>query len=184
MKKIFRNSKVLSFLVIVAAVAVIGGVGSTVAYYHDQTGEKVNEFSVGNVTTEIVEIFNKIDNHTYDKNPRVTNTGMSDCYIRMRYEVTPEKEMEDRLILEGLAGANWVQDGEWYYYTKPVKPGESTTELFNKVKVDYNEKDKPWVDFDIILYQEAVQAEVFDSEGNPVTDAGRDAIWAQYDAQN
>lgn len=180
MKKIFRNSKVLSLLAIVAAVAVVSGVGTTVAYFQDKTGEKVNEFSVGNVTTEIVEIFNKINNREYEKRPRVTNTGMSDCYIRMRYEVTPENEMKDRLVLEGLAGANWVKEGEWYYYTKPVKPGESTTELFNKVTVDYNETDKPWVDFDIILYQEAVQAEVF-VDGQSITDAA--TIWAQYDKQ-
>ena len=180
MKKIFRNSKVLSLLAIVAAVVVISGVGTTFAYFQDKTGEKVNEFSVGNVTTEIVEIFNKINDHEYEKRPCVTNTGKSNCYIRMRYEVTPENEMKDRLNIIGLPGANWTKEGEWYYYTKPVKPGESTTDLFQKVNVDYNEKDKPWVDFDIILYQEAVQAEVV-ANGQVVTDAA--TIWAQYDAQ-
>lgn len=180
MKKIFQNSRILVLLTFAAVVVLLGGVGKTVAYYQDQSNKEVNEFTVGNVTTEIVEIFNKINDHEYQKEPRVTNTGMNDCYVRIRWEVTPENIMKDRLEFVGLAGSGWEKDGDWYYYTKAIKPGESTTELFKTVKVAYNETDMPWVDFDIILYQEAVQA-VVNVDGKVITDY--QTIWTQYDAK-
>lgn len=179
MKKLFKSAKSKIIIVATVLAATVLAVGITMALYQDNSNTVVNTFTVGNVTTEIVEIFNKINDHEFQKEPCVTNTGENDCYVRIRYEVTPNK-VEKNLTFEGLTGTGWKQDGDWYYYTKPVKPGESTTPLFEKVKVNYNETDNPWIDFDIILYQEAVQAKVM-SNGTEITDM--DAIWAQYDAQ-
>ena len=179
MKKILNNAK--SKIMIVAAVLAVTilAVGITMAFYHDSSNTAVNTFTVGNVTTEIVEIFKKLDDHNFQKEPRVTNTGENDCYIRIRYQVTPSTA-EERLTFAGKPGNGWTEKDGWYYYTKAVEPGESTTPLFTKVTVDYNETDKPWIDFDIILYQEAVQAEIM-SDGSLITDMN--TIWKQYDAQ-
>lgn len=179
MNKNFRSSKIIVSLGIALFIVVTLGIGTTTAYFKDQSQKVVNEFTVGNVTTEIVEIFNKKNNHEYEKRPRVTNTGMNSCYIRMRFEVTPE-EMGKRIKFSDLPGNGWKKSGEWYYYENPVEPGQSTSELFTGITVEYNEADKPWKDFDILLYQEAVQAEVF-ADNQSITDAG--TIWAQYDAQ-
>lgn len=178
MKKLFKNAK--SKIIIVAAVlaAAVLAVGITMALYQDNSNMVVNTFTLGNVTTEIVEIFQKEDDTTYKKEPRVTNTGENDCYIRLRYQITPEEAGKRQVSLDG-PGEGWKQVGDWYYYQNPVKPGESTTPLFTTVKLQYDEEDNPWIDFDILLYQEAVQT-VAVNNGEKVTDMM--TIWKLYDS--
>ncbi len=183
MKKLLMNRKNTIIAIAVTLAVMVIAIGTTMAFYQNQTATAVNTFAVGNVTTEIVEIFNKISDTEYQKEPRVTNTGENDCYIRMRVSVTP-KEALDNLSID-FDTVNWTgktgADGEeWYYYNNPVAPGESTTPLFTKVNVSYDEEEHPWIDFDIILYQEAVQSEVV-RNGDTLTDST--AIWNLYDAK-
>lgn len=177
-----RKSTIIAIAATLAAVMAIA-IGTTVAFYQEQTAEAVNTFAVGNVTTEIVEIFNKISDTEYQKEPSVANTGENDCYIRMRVSVTPGEALDNLSI--DFDTANWTRktgaDGEdWYYYNNSVAPGQSTTPLFTKVNVSYDEEEHPWIDFDIILYQEAVQSEVV-VNGETITDSA--SIWNLYDAK-
>lgn len=175
MKKSRKNIIIAAVSTLAAAILIAG---VTLALYTTRTEGTVNTFTVGNVTTEIIEIFNKINDHEYQKEPCVTNTGENSCYIRMRAAITPEDALANLDI--NYDTRNWEKKGEWYYYKNEVAPGESTTPLFTRVNVDYNETDKPWIDFDIILYQEAVQSSVMNN-GTLITD--RDTIWNLYNGQ-
>lgn len=180
MKK-FWKSRTCRIIAIAATLLIVVAVGGmTMARYQGKTGEMVNTFTVGNVDTQIIEIFNQLSNTEYQKEPRVTNTGANDCYVRLMVTVTPVEAL-DRLSID-YDTEHWTRDEAtgWYYYKEELAPGQSTTPLFTTVKVDYNETDKPWIDFDIILYQEAVQAEVI-KDGKTVTEMAD--IWALYDAQ-
>lgn len=183
-KEIFKNKKIA---VTVASVLAIVGVtvGATMAYVSSKTGTLTNTFAVGSVDTELDEVISELN-----KVPYVTNTGKSDCIVRIRKTISP-----DNLGIETVGDEkykckykgqeyywnkdDWKEDGEFYYYTKILAPGESTTPLFTKVilpedwyKVD--EKGNKVIDetkfvaFDIGLYQEAVQARAFDKDGKEI----------------
>ncbi len=181
MKRMWKSKYGIVVITAVVLVALASAYGVTSAMQLKQTNSVENIFTVGTVNTEIVEIFQKINNHEYQKEPRVTNTGNNSCYVRIRLEITP-MEAHDRISLD-FDTENWIKpDGsDWYYFKQEVAPGHSTTPLFTKVTVDYNETDKPWMDFDIILYQEAVQSEVT-TGGETITDMTE--IWNLYDGQS
>lgn len=203
MKKqnIWKNKKLCGAVLSIGLV-VATAVGVTAAYYRAETDEVVNQFSAGNVTTELVEDFVQNTDTEFTKTPRVTNTGANDCLIRLRMKVTPESLLNqkvldedgnatatDYLVISGWSSKWTLQADGFYYYSDIVKPGESTEPLFTAVTVNYDknaQKGEPneWVDFDIILYQEAVQAEVI-KDGQPLVDlngngSNHDEIWASY----
>lgn len=184
-----------------AGVLVIAtALGVTAAYYKAETEKVENQFSVGNVTTELVEEFEQLDDlgTEFKKTPMVTNTGANACIIRMRMNVTPESLLtrlvkdehgnntaQKYLEISGLPGADWTYNAEdgFYYYNKVVKPGESTSALFDKVIVNFDEYN-PWMDFDIVMYQEAVQA-VAKSNQDTITATDLETmyqIWKLYDS--
>lgn len=197
MKKlqIFKNKKIISAIVSIALV-VTAAIGVTAALYQAETDSVVNQFTVGNVTTELVEEFyqNPGSDTDFTKTPKVTNTGANDCLVRIRMNVTPESLLSQKVLDENgnetnyLVISGWpskwtLKDDGFYYYSDVVKPGKSTEPLFTTVTVNYDKDaedgaSNAWVDFDIILYQEAVQAEVIEN-GVTITDADR--IWASYD---
>lgn len=211
MKKnqIVNNKKIIGVIVSIVLVMVTA-LGVTLAYYQDETGTIVNQFSVGNVTTELVEDFKQTDDNgvtaTFDKTPKVTNTGANACLVRVRVSITPESVVTKKMTIAGSeksyleissADGTWVyhpendwkqglwryEDG-WYYYEGVVQPGHSTAALFENVVVNYGSEEQ-WEDFDIIIYQEAVQAEVVNGEQliSGTTPEGRMEIWSLYDAQ-
>uniref|UniRef100_UPI004055D7BA hypothetical protein n=1 Tax=Acetatifactor sp. TaxID=1872090 RepID=UPI004055D7BA len=178
------------------ALVITTSIGVTAAYYKAESNVVENQFSVGNVTTELVEEFYQKTDTEFVKTPMVTNTGADSCLVRVRMNVTPESLLEQKvldaqgnetnqnyLVIEGWS-ENWTfkNDG-YYYYNKVLQPGESTDALFTTVHVNYDEAQNPWVDFDIILYQEAVQSEVVEN-GQTIsgtTAEGRTAIWGLYE---
>lgn len=184
-----KNKIVTAILLVTLVMAT--AVGVTVAAYHFQTEKVANKFTVGNVTTELVEDFYQKPgtDSEFTKTPRVTNTGADECLVRLRVTFTPEKITGKVVVDENGVSKkylevtgwsdNWVlnPDDGFLYYNKALEPGESTDPVFTTVKVNYNEEN-PWVDFDIILYQEAVQAKVIDDNGEAIEDP--DTIWKTY----
>lgn len=63
----------------------------------------------------------------------------------------------------------------YYYYTKPIKPNESTPSLFTYVKTLYDNMDDV-KQYDIIVYTESVQTT--DSNGEAYTDY--EAAWKDF----
>lgn len=175
---------VLSTVLVVAA-----ALGVTLAYSKTETGTAVNQFTVGNVTTELVEDFYQSTDTEFTKTPRITNTGASPCLVRIRIAVTPESLQEKTTVDQNgrdtgkpyleITGFSekWTkkQDG-FFYYKEALLPGESTEPLFDTVRVNYDGFN-PWIDFDIVLYHESVQSEVV-NDGENITDP--EQIWSLY----
>lgn len=188
---------------IISIVLVVGSaLGVTTAYYHVKSNAVVNQFSLGNITTELVEDFyqdKKTDTMTeFVKTPQVNNTGADACLVRVRVGITPENVVDKEVTIGNKKkpylqimdenGNNWIynntwsndwweyRDG-WYYYKGVLNPGESTETLFSSVVVNYAQ-DSDWEDFDIVLYHESVQAELIHN-GVTVTDSAK--IWDIYD---
>lgn len=149
----------------------------TLAVLLSKTGELVNTFEPGNVTTEVREEFEPTETATvFRKEPVVANTGKNACYVRVRVTASPEEQLE----IGGWDRQNWTEkeDG-YYYYNKALESGESTTPLFKEVSVK-KEYEETIEGFEVNVYQEAVQAKMNAADGSSTTDAAQ--IWEAYEA--
>lgn len=156
-----------------AGFAAVFCMGSTMAYLtsHDQAQ---NQITVGRNETKIEEDFPTPtpipleDNPEYQKTVWVTNQpggqgGSVDCYVRVSLSYSNE-DIGRAVVLQNLDTVNWkynTADG-YYYYTKVLTKGGSTTPLFtgfviNGAEVDTAYKDSI-TDFRIQVYEESVQA--------------------------
>ena len=143
-------------------------------------------------------------NNIVDKDVRVENLSKTDCYVRVYVDFS-DSYVRDKAMLSNSANAaddtylsfydyrtalaaasntvaeGWVYRsdnnamGGYFYYTAPVKAGESTPSLFRHVKTAYGKTydansvlvDEPYLnnasaedfitDFGIIVYSESVQ---------------------------
>lgn len=177
-----KRTKVMLLSVIMILVCSTGL--TTLALLKSKTEPLTNEFSIGNVTTEIEEKFEKTSESTvFKKEPVVTNTGKNDCYVRVRVSASPQEQLD----ITGWDTTNWKYNAsdDFYYYQKALKapkgevPGESTTALFTtvSVKADYVDTIEG---FDVFVYQEAVQAKMSAKDGSTTTDMS--TIWSVYDS--
>lgn len=169
MKK-YLNRKVVSLtttvLLIVLAVA-----GTTFAYYSDATSSVSNSVTVGSVETEIEEDFDTEGN----KNVTIKNVGKSDCYIRARVTKNPENAP---VSIVGLPGTDWeLQQDGFFYYKNKVSPTDSTGALFTGYEITDTED---FIPFEITIYQEAVQAAVYDAANDEHVYTWEEA-WEVYD---
>lgn len=130
---------------VIAAVALAGvlAVGGTVAWIFDRTDEVENTFQPVEVTCKVNET---VTGNT-KSDVRVINTGDVDAYIRAAVVVNWAKQADDgsiEIYPEAPAagdyaitydrgadggGTAWAQEGDYWYYTLPVKPAESTANL-------------------------------------------------------
>lgn len=168
MKNRLNSKKAIIATLIVGVITMLSVTGLTLAYYSDTTPVKENTFTVGNVTTDIEET---IDPSKNQKEPYVVNSGKNDCLIRMRVTVSPDSSTSN-LELSGGNKDLWKKRADeandknaFFYYHDVVKPNEKTDPIFSNYRIIDKEK---FVPFDITLYQEAVQAEAVDQEGNVI----------------
>lgn len=191
MKNRLNSKKAIIATLIVGVITMLSVTGLTLAYYSDTTPVKENTFTVGNVTTDIEET---IDPSKNQKEPYVVNSGKNDCLIRMRVTVSPDSSTSN-LELSGGNKDLWKKRADeandknaFFYYHDVVKPNEKTDPIFSNYRII--DKDK-FVPFDITLYQEAVQAEAVDQEGNVISALDENGkfneeeakkIWDIYDA--
>lgn len=195
MKKFVKNKKMIVIPLALAVLLLAATAGLTTALYTSKTQPVKNTFSVGKITTDIDEGKVTVDT-TIHKAPKVVNnrdTSKNPCLVRMRVTISPENIAEKIKI--DYNTRNWSynkEDGFWYYQGW-LKVGESTTPLFTKVDgvVGSNGKAiKGMEDFQITLYQEAIQAEAVNEKGDVIkafSDSGRfqtegaAKLWALYD---
>ena len=171
MKKIL-NKKVIT-LCATLAIIMVAIVGTTFAYHSDTTKALNNRFAIGSVETHIEEKISLAG----QKDVTIVNDGKNACYIRTRVTISPSNAP---VTLTGLRGENWqdVSADGFYYYQIPVDPGQPTTSLFSGYTIDAT---KEFIPFEVTIYQEAVQASVYDpttgtSKVNSMTDS-----WRIYD---
>lgn len=191
MKNRLNSKKAIIATLIVGVITMLSVTGLTLAYYSDTTPVKENTFTVGNVTTDIEET---IDPSKNQKEPYVVNSGKNDCLIRMRVTVSPDSSTSN-LELSGGNKDLWKKRADeandknaFFYYHDVVKPNEKTDPIFSNYRIIDKEE---FVPFDITLYQEAVQAEAVDQEGNVISALDENGkfneeeakkIWDIYDA--
>lgn len=136
MRRRTRKKKVNVAVIAVLFLCIIAGtVGGAYAYLTAKTDPISNEFVPAKVSCLVEEDFAE----GVKSNVKVRNTGNIDAYIRAvvvatfvsedgKVLATAPKESVDYFIQWGDDG--WIkgQDGYWYY-TKPVKPEETTVLL-------------------------------------------------------
>lgn len=108
----------LSLLLVIGMV-----VGGTVAWLSTKSASITNTFLLSHVSCSVTEEFNG----TTKSNVNVINTGDIDAYIRVKlvtYRVNDEEQHIGGTaeIHPFTPGAGWVENGDYYYYTKPVAP--------------------------------------------------------------
>lgn len=148
MKKIFSLKSKL--LVSLLAVALVVGVGTTIAYLQATTGLLTNTFAMAEVDTEISE-----DITEGNKTVTIENKGDSAVYVRARILVSgvnPENVTissvektsidENEVVLVMPDDQDWplvekkqLYDGSFIYYTKKLESGALTGQLLQKVQV-------------------------------------------------
>lgn len=142
-----------SMTLLVSVLLLLGiTISGTVAFLLDVAGPVDNVFSVSKVTTEVVETLKD----GVKSNVMIQNTGDTTAYIRAAVVVTWQDENgniygtspiactktkdecdhqsceADYAIMLNL-GEDWQLSSDgFYYYTKPVDAGKSTTALINE----------------------------------------------------
>ena len=180
MKRINKKVILLAVSLVLILSAAIGG---TVAYLIDQTGSITNTFTPAKVTPRIEE---KFPNQSVKKDVQIKNDGDIPAYIRVKVVVTwkdgndvygaaPVENMDYTWQIPGIG---WVKgkDG-FYYYTKPVPAGETTSVLLTDCKLKDDVKAPAGYSLSVDIHAQAIQAEpttAVTSAWNNVTAVGTD----------
>lgn len=137
-----KRSLVLVVSVLALVLAVAGG---TLAWLVANSGPVTNTFTPAQVSCTVEEKFDG----TTKKDVNVGNTSDIDAYLRVK--LVTYRVNEDGQHIGGTAeiptfmpGENWVKNGDFYYYTLPVAPGETpAANLIDTIKLagSYDDAD-------------------------------------------
>lgn len=124
-KRIHLNGR-LTAMVIATVMLLALAIGGTVAWITSSTGPITNTFTPSHVSCEVTETFE----NNVKSNVNVKNTSDIPAFIRVKLVTYRVNEAGDHIggtatIPSFTLGNGWVQNGEYYYYTKPVAPGAS-----------------------------------------------------------
>ena len=120
-------------------------VSGTLAYLFTKTEPVENTFNPAHVSCEVTENFNG----KTKSNVNVENTSDIPAYIRVKLVTYRVNEHGQHIggtasVPTFTPGTNWVKNGEYYYYTLPVNPGEEpSTNLISSIDLtdSYNDAD-------------------------------------------
>ena len=157
--KTARKGRLTAMIVSVVLILALA-IGGTIAWMSTKTDSVVNTFNPSRVTCSVVEDF---DGKT-KTNVNVENTGDIPAFIRVKLVVYRTNDVGQHIggVAEAPSfnfGAGWVGYGDYYYYTKPVAPGEMPkTNLANSITLEgsYEDADGGHQSIDVIA--EAIQA--------------------------
>ena len=184
---------------------------NTLAYLSDRGPVKHNELTVGNVVMDITEDFEKppamdVGTTTFKKDVKITNNGTVTGFTRASI-LFSNGDVEGISEVSGDGGKTWYSLDEfsshlpsgwayqangtlggYYYYTKALAPGESTTSLITHVRTTFEEAvavtdesiNRTPRDYDIFVYAEGLQQEKLDGSG-PWSDYSQ--AWSAFLAQ-
>lgn len=175
---------ILSLAAICLAITAIG----TLAYFTSE-GTAHNVITTGGVEIAVQEWADEektkpfedltgiMPGMTVTKIAEIKNTGASDAWVRVKVEKNIQLQGEGTpdtgLVELTLNTADWTEKDGYYYYSKPLKPGEVTAPIFTAVtfKPDMgNEYQNATATVDVVA--QAVQtanngATVMDAQGWP-----------------
>ncbi len=138
----------------------------TQAFFSDAANASVNTMTVGKLETSITEEFKPVEikkeeSAQIHKKVKVTNQGNVPCFVRVLVQYSNEDWKPE---LEHLDTENWVyhpDDGR-YYYKHVLYPGDSTSNLFDGVRIPKEKDTKALtesLDFSVFVSEESVQVE-------------------------
>lgn len=172
-KSRFKSKKTLTLLVALLVIFTVS-VGSTLAFLITQTGPVVNTFTPGEIKGNVIETF---DGETKkDVHIKIDSNSDVSAYVRALVVVSWKDEKGNVYGKKPVADVDysmdWGLDDNWfsvgdgyYYYKKPIGPGESsndTTKLIDScTQLKACENSNYNLNVDIIA--EAVQAEPKDA---------------------
>ena len=171
--KAIRTGRLMT-MVIATVLLLALAIGGTLAWLSTKDGPITNTFTPSKVTCKVTESFNG----ETKSNVNVTNTGDTDAYIRVKlvtYRVNDEGDHIGGIakIPDFTPGAGWVENGDYYYYTQPVAPGEQPEiSLIDRITLtdSYDDADDADGGKQVIeVMAEAIQA-------NGVADDGTKAV--------
>lgn len=126
-------------------------VGTTLAYIFTETTPVENTFKPSKVSCAVVEnggtpvTGSVTDTGNVKENVQIKNTGDTDAYIRVAVVVNwasadgscvwAQKPADDDYTITYNLSNGWFNGGDgFYYYSKAVSPGESTSVLIDEAK--------------------------------------------------
>lgn len=148
-----------NFVIAVLVSALFMGVGAGVSYaYMTAKDDASNKFRASSVDVTIEEEFDPPGEITpgevIKKAPRVHSTSDVDCYVRMAAWFSDSEA--EAACEKPVINAGWEKGGDGYYYwQRPLKPGETTGALFDSIRIRQDAGNIP--PFEIFIYTEAVQ---------------------------
>ena len=164
-KRALKRTLVRPVLLALSLILVLGlSVGGTLAVLIADTEPITHTVTPGEVTTEIEEDFK---GQLVKKDVCIKNTGNADVYIRATIVanwvdesgdiIAPAKEGTDYTNFTSDHG--WVEQDGYYYWTKPVAPGDSTGKLINSCQPIVDAKPVGADHLQMTILSQAIQAE-------------------------
>lgn len=197
-----KKKKLIVLAATVSLLAVIG-VGSTLAYFTDNTSA-TNVITMGHVDITLTEetddedVSSKEDGgleykdvvpgDVLSKKPVITVDAESeDCYLRVEITVADLDEEKTKELLSGIdIGENWKLGNDGYFYYQSVFVADKSNEdnnklpLFTKVTIpDAWGNEVAEKTFTIKITAEAIQADNF----TPETEDGTIISWGEVDIE-
>lgn len=157
----FKERKDMKKYIIAAlAAALVLGVGAGTSYaYLTGRDDVENTFQASKTEIEMEEEFDPVPEVlpglVITKAPKAVSRSSTDCYVRMMVRFSDNAAEAFCEPLSINSGWGWKEDGYYYWHDK-VKPGESTGTIFDTVKIRSDVRKENLVDFDILVYAEAV----------------------------
>lgn len=181
-----KNKKIA--IMIAAVTVTVGIIGGTLAWFTSSDSVE-NIFTTGEVKEKIEEVFTPptewLPGDVVNKDVWVNNTGKSDAFIRVWFEVKvenldgnldvmPASEIKENMELkftDFVTGSNpkWMADGKEsiventyttskYYYSEIVSPKEGTEKILDSVTLKSSAGNE-WANKKIVVtaYSDAIQ---------------------------
>lgn len=145
--------------IVLATVTLLAlAVGGTIAWIKADTTPVQNTFTYASVTTTVEE---KLEDNV-KKDVKARNTGDINAFIRIKlvpYRTNAEGQRigGDATLNQFDIGADWKYYNGFYYYTKPVAPGDPTGVLATEIVLKtYTDADGGYQSLDVMA--EAIQS--------------------------
>ncbi len=156
--KTARGGRMTALTVALALILTVA-IGGTIAWLVTKTDGITNTFQPSQVTCEVKESFDG----TTKTDVNVKNTGDIDAFIRVKLVTYRTNDQGQHIggtatLPTFTLGENWVEYGDFYYYTKPVAP-DAYTEVLTDAAItlaSYDDADGGHQAIDVMA--EAIQS--------------------------
>lgn len=160
-EKAIRTGR-LTTMVIATVLLLALAIGGTLAWLSTKDEPITNTFTPSKVTCEVTEGFN--GSTGVKSNVNVKNTGTINAFIRVKLVTYRTNDAGEHIggtaeIPNFKLGEGWVKHDGYYYYTRPVAPGEKPkTNLTNSMTLTGSYTDADGGKQAIDVMAEAIQS--------------------------